>query len=180
MNVTHRVGPRTLLVAGCGLLLGACQEPITTIGYTQVGACDAGENKALVVFRLGRIDNSQSNRDFTFDPGRHRLDADMSQKSPWPYYERMTGELMFGPREAAGPRITVPKGASDTQETFVVFRRETIDSDGSRQANKTAYFLGYDRNAVADPPIMTVKSNAGQTEWRDTSSCGEIARYQYP
>jgi len=155
-------------------MLAGCQEPVTTIAYTQVGACDAGAHKAHVFFQLGQIDNSNSDRDFTFLPIRLRLDADMIEAAPWPHYERLTTEMLVGEAKSPARKTAVAKGTKAFLGSFVVFRRETIDPDGSRQANNSAYFLSYDRDTQADPSVLAVKSNPTQTEWRDTSSCADI------
>jgi hypothetical protein len=171
-SVRVRINRRALVMA-CVLALAACNRPVE-IHYSQVGACDAGPHRALVFFEIGRIDNTKSGKDFTFIPLWVRLDADMIDTAPWPGYESLTTEMMVGQNKAAR-KTQVASGTAVSVLKFMVFRRQTDDPDGSKGANNSAYFLGYEQQDPAGPSVFPVKDNATQTSWRDTSNCNDIA-----
>ena len=159
-------------IAFAALVLGACNET-ATIEYTQIGACDAGVHRAFVFFRIDKLSNGATGRAFEFYPGALTLEDGMIEKSPWPHFERGATEMMVG-WQAIATRLTVPPRSQKLPNSYLVFRRQTNDPDGSKQANQTAYFLSYDTRAGRDPPIFVTKRNASQTSWSDTSECGNI------
>ena len=156
------------------VIFAACNRP-AIIEYSQVGACDAGTHRALVFFQIRRIENN-SGKDLTFIPLRVRLDEDMLDTAPWPGYEGLTTEMLVGTNKAAH-KVTVANGKTAIPGTYMVFRRQTVDPDGSKAANSTSYFLGYEPPPEG-PSVFMSKDNPTQTNWRDTNNCGEIATPQ--
>ena len=156
------------------VIVAACNRP-AIVEYNQVGACDAGIHRALVFFQIRKIENN-SGKDLTFSPLRVRLDEDMLDTAPWPGYEGLTTEMLVGTNKAAH-KVTVANGKTAIPGTYMVFRRQTIDPDGSKAANSTSYFLGYEPPPEG-PSVFMSKDNPTQTSWRDTNNCGEIATPQ--
>ncbi|MGH7872032.1 MAG: hypothetical protein ACREQO_07395 [Candidatus Binatia bacterium] len=156
------------------VIFAACNRP-AIVHYNQVGACDAGTHRALVFFEIRRVENN-SGQEFTFVPPRVRLEADMLETAPWPGYESLTTEMLVGQNKAAR-KVTLASGKTALPGTYMVFRRQTADPDGSKAANNASYFLGYEKDP-AGPSVFISKDNATQTSWRDTSNCGDISTPQ--
>ena len=77
---------------------------------------------------------------------------------------------IFGPFAIQASTLTPgqdTKFAPVAQGALVV---STTLTDGSTEANQTAYFLRYNR-AATDPLIMLVKSDAARTSWPNTQDC---------
>jgi hypothetical protein len=158
---------------GCVLLIAGCNQRSAIVNYTQVGACDAGAHKAYVFFEIGEINNTGPSLDFDFVPLRVSLEEGMEDEAPWPHYWRLSTEFLVTESKTVPRHVLVPHGTSKSLLQFMVFHRQTVDPDGSKDANQIPYFLTYDR-VEADPPVFMSKSNASQTSWRDTSNCSDI------
>src|SRR5205823_12956632 len=111
--------------------------------------------------------------DFKFVRFRVSLEEGMDDAAPWPHYWSLSTELLVGKSKVVPSHVLVPHETSKSLLQFMVFHRQTVDPDGSKEANQTSYFLGYDR-VEPDPPVFMSKNNASQTSWRDTSNCSDI------
>ncbi|MDB6062412.1 MAG: hypothetical protein JWM78_2515 [Verrucomicrobiaceae bacterium] len=163
-----RLGLLLLVFLGAG-----CDQKVATVNYSQVGACDAGPHKAYVFFEIGEINNVPPSQNFDFIAARVSLDEGLDPRAPWPYYWRLSTEMMVSEDKTVPSHVLVPHGTAKSLQQFMVFQRVTGDPDGSKEANQTAYLLGYVRRDE-DPPVLMVKSNAAQTSWRDTNLCSDI------
>ena len=149
------------------------------ITYHQTGACNgyvlgsawsAGPNAASVFFGIERIDNSGGTIGFAFDPRRlyvQQATQDFISPSLSIYAD------IFGPLATVATNLTPGQNLSFApvgQNALIV---STVASDGSTEANQTAYFLRYDRQST-DPLIFLVKSDALRTSWPNTQDCTTI------
>ncbi len=164
----------SLSLAGCS----SSSNPVVTITYKQVGACNGyetsnggvsvGPNAAYVIFAVDTIDNSQSSQDFAFDPthlfvnlgGQHvHIDTSLSLAHD------ILGTFTLVP-------TTIPAGKTVTLDGFAPVVVTTVAANGASEANKTSYFL------LSDPSpnfgFILVKSNPSQTSWPDTENCRDI------
>jgi hypothetical protein len=163
-----------------GTTTAVSSSPVN-ITYHQTGACNgyspsgggivsAGPNAAFVLFGIEKIDNSGGSAAFAFDPTklfvqqavRHFIDPNLAiyRDILGPFAAVSTtvnqGQLMkFNP---------VAQGALAVQ---------TTNSDGSTEANQTAYFLKYN-GSPTDPTVTLTKSDASRTSWPNTQDCTAI------
>jgi hypothetical protein len=148
--------------------------------YHQTGACNgyvdgsgghfAGPNAAYVFFGIEEIDNSLGATSFAFDPNNlfvQQASQDFLDSSLSVYAG------IFGPLAVFASTLTpgqdlkfVPVAQGATVVT-------TTNPDGAVEANQTAYFLQYNRQAT-DPQITLVKSDGSRTSWPLTKDCTTI------
>jgi hypothetical protein len=163
-----------------GATTATASSPVT-ITYHQTGACNgfvsssgghsAGPNQAYVLFGIEKIDNSGGSAAFAYDPTK--------------LYVQQSSRNFFDPglsiyKDIIGPfasvAMTVAKGATlpfsvSGQGATVV---QTVDANGSKEANQTAYFLKYNA-AASDPTVLLTKSDASRTSWPNTEDCTTIS-----
>ncbi|HTZ73503.1 MAG TPA: hypothetical protein VMB47_06260 [Candidatus Aquilonibacter sp.] len=166
------------VVLAASLAFGGCQKQLAVVNYQQVGACDGlsnlqgnGPGLGDVFFRIISIDNTKTNVDFTFMPGKMYLNStDKFGGFDWEVTNQYTAALGLQPVK---PSLVVPHGTATTVNRYAIFQVETSDPDGAKEANATSYFINYATDA-SDPGELMEKENSSQTSWPYTQTCGEI------
>jgi hypothetical protein len=169
------------------LALTACPNPngTVTISYHQTGACNggqgqsgnpsttyfAGTNQAFVVFGIERIDNSAGSGNFSFDPTKLFVNSTTRDfvDPNLMIYKWVLGPFASVPQTiAAGSNIGF---AVSGQNALVV---QTVNADGSAEANMTAYSLLYNTSS-SDPGVIMIKTDASRNSWPNTEDCATIS-----
>jgi len=152
------LGSALIVICGLDACNGCNGGGSAVITFHQVGSCNgwddgsgghfrAGPNAAYVVFKVHRIDNTQGNVDFNFDPAKMWVSiASRPHMDPSLSLARFIGVLSLVP-------TTVPKGSSTGLDGYSVTIVQTANPNGAIEANQTTYMLGYDTGA-ADPSIL--------------------------
>jgi 6-phosphogluconolactonase (cycloisomerase 2 family) len=169
------------VVAGPALLLAGCAKPlgpVATIRYHQVGACngigaaEAGDNHAFVVFAIDAIDNRATQIDFKFDPARlYATDAgahDFIDPSLPAAQQTLAAHQIAKATIAQGKRATF--GAA----SFGMLLIHTVAKDGASEEDQSNAPLYYDAQS-GDPPIVLERLNPLRGAWPSTPGCGQIA-----
>ena len=150
------------------------------ITYHQTGACNgytsgtgghaAGPNAAYVFFGIEKIDNSGGSAKFNFDPANLFVQqtAQRFLDSTLSVYAELFGPFSVQATTVNGAAV-IPFSPVAQGATIVT----TSNSDGSTEANQTAYFLQYNRQPT-DPLMVLVKSDATRTSWPNTQDCTTI------
>jgi hypothetical protein len=160
------------MLAGCAP--GGGIGPLATIKYHQVGACNGyqrgsgivsvGPNAAYVVFKIEAIDNTKPNIDFHFDPARLFINQSTRHfVDPGLTFAQDLGVFGTVP-------VTVPHGSVIGLNGFSIVVVSTSSSNGSVEANQTAFSLSYDTQST-DPGVLFDKTNVAQTTWPQTDNC---------
>jgi hypothetical protein len=168
------------MYAGSSCVGPGCNGLPVTITYHQTGACNgfvspggatsAGPNAAYVIFGIERINNALGLSAFAFDPNRLFVQQTTARflDSNLALYAQVLGPFAATPTTVAvGANlgfVAVAQGATVVS---------TGTADGAVEANKTSYFLQYDRQPT-DPQITLVKSNAPITSFPLTQDCKTI------
>ena len=154
-----------------------------TITYHQYAACtgfatnsggsSTGPNAAYVVFMIDGIDNSGNNVTFNFKQENLFVqDPHNGQQDPVDP-GLMLYPNIFGPFAAADGPIAAFSNAQFQVSEDVGLVVSTSTSDGSVEANQTAYALQYQAKP-GDPPVTMLKTNAGQTTFAGQADCRQI------
>lgn len=171
---------KLVLISLSGLLLTAATcppaEPVVTVHYRQVGACNgyqrgtgpvnAGVNGAFVAFKVISIDNSKRSTAFNFDPTRMFVNGTSDHISTSLSLAQDLAPLSAVP-------VTVPAMTHQGNNGIGVVRVSTAAADGASEANNTNYILAYERGP-GDPGVLLQKQNAGQTTFANTPNCTSI------
>jgi Pro-kumamolisin, activation domain len=162
-----------------GATTATASSPVT-ITYHQTGACNgfststgitsAGVNQAYVLFGIEKIDNSGGAAAFAYDPTKLYVQQSIRNfiDPGLEIYPNIIGPF-------ASVAMTVAKGATLPfspvgQGALVV---QTVDANGSKEANQTPYFLRYNAGAT-DPTVLLAKSDFSRTSWPNTEDCKTI------
>ncbi len=160
------------LTATASLVLCGCQP--AQIAYEQVGACQAGDHLAFVVFRITGIDNSQGAADFDYKPSRlyvaHGLTGDNARINDAFNQGAILCESVIWTPATKAHNVAV--GTNDTTPGCGVTMVDTGDVDGAREASKTSYFLNYE--TPSGESVSLVKSDPTRVEWAYTPNCNDV------
>jgi hypothetical protein len=186
-----------------GSMLSACDRGPglpTNISYRQIGICKGFEaasgpvtskaDEAHAVFKIETVDNTKSNKAFTFDPKLIYVDQSNPDQRGWdvrPLYRRFASMDSRIPQSlgvSLAPESMVPPGGKLDVNSFVVILLGLNNPSGAPEANKLAFELLLDSantgNAEeaeihAAKGIVFNKTNAADTKWTVTENCKELS-----
>jgi hypothetical protein len=114
------------------------------------------------VFQLESIDNSGNNVPFAFDQSKLFVTDPHNGLSDFVDPVLMIYSTIFGPFAAANVTVSPLGSVSYQADPDIALVVTTLTSDGSVEANQTAYTLQYQQPA-GQPPVTLVKTSASQT-----------------
>lgn len=151
--------------------VGACNGYQRTFGPGGAGPINVvsvGPNQAYVVFRIVEIRNTNSSKNFNFDPAR----LFVAGSNPKAFVRtNLTFAQDLGVFTAVPTFI--PAGKTVGINGLAVAVVPTGAVNGASEANTIAYQLLYDP-APGDPALFPAKRNVGQTSWPQTDDCRAI------
>lgn len=170
------------------------------ISYRQIGICKGFEaasgpvtskaDEAHAFFKIETVDNTKSNKAFTFDPRLLYVDQSNPDQKGWdvrPLYRRFASVDSRIPQSlgiSLAPESTVPAGGKLDVNSFVVILLGVNNPSGGPEANKLAFELLIDSantgNAEeaeirAAKGVVFNKTNAADTKWTVTENCKELS-----
>lgn len=204
---TPCLGVLAALLTGCG---GDSTAP-AVIDYHQVGLCDvytapggaraAKPNEVYVVYKIGAVDNTKRNVDFTFLPARLYVDrVTAQQQAEWKLNAPQSLTKPIGTADLFGQRNNRRYVSKDTgfaktigvraAEPMVISHAAKMEINGysivaaavpgennETAINQTFFKLAYDpqegdgESIPADPPVVLNNTNAAQTAWPHPANC---------
>jgi hypothetical protein len=156
-RLAQEIGPKPSPVIIKYHQYAACTGFLNSMGITTVGP-----NAAYVVFQLESIDNSGNNVPFAFDQSKLFVTDPHNGLSDFVDPVLMIYSTIFGPFAAANVTVSPLGSVSYQADPDIALVVTTLTSDGSVEANQTAYTLQYQQPA-GQPPVTLVKTSASQT-----------------
>jgi|HubBroStandDraft_6_1064221.scaffolds.fasta_scaffold1041449_1 hypothetical protein len=170
------------LIAMVALMAPSCPNGFVNITYHQVGACNggatpdgeynAGPNQAYVVFAIERIDNTQNQNAFAYDPRKiaWTLNTNDAFDANLEIYQEI-----FGPFATVPTTVNAKTSMGFNPYGYGALVVQTVAQDGASEAASTSYFLSYKGSgSPGNPFVLMTKSNSSQTNWPYTPNCADI------